>query len=110
MCGLRLQPVARALETAGHAQTATRRLIHHLVDERQVWAGDLRPGEQVDKTLQIGATLTSRFRDHSQRLDSRLGRVRRQPLTSSRLHHHDTQRVADNVVQFAGNAGSLVAY
>ncbi len=94
------------------SQPAPGRAGDHLVDQREVGPGaDLRGGaaEQLDQPLEVLGALPRGLRDRGEGLL----RARRvgvdESLPGGRLDHHHADRVADDVVQLAGDAGSFVA-
>ena len=84
----------------------------HLVHQREVRSADAivrAATEELDQPLEVLAALSRGLRDRSERL---LGacRVRvDESLPGCRLDHHHADRVADDVVQLAGDPRPLVA-
>ena len=103
--------VAVALDPAGNARPARRRWADDLVDERQVRGG--RPRRRRAAGRAAAGPRGPAGRPRRSTASDGAGGVRRavdQPLPGGGLHDHDAERVPDDVVQLAGDAGPLVAH
>ena len=103
--------VAVALEPTGDVEPAAASAGDHLVDQREVGPATpvvLAAAEQLDEPLEVLGPLPSGLGDGREGLLGPSGVGVDEALPGSGLDHHHADRVADDVVQLAGDPGSLV--